>query len=286
MVKTLLFAAAALFVFTAPLAAQTATNVAPETRRAVVDEFDDTADRPSAPIRVVIPARAASVTPELPEGDDELFDAPPVEELPVDPVVAAPVRPTFFGVTVGGRSVFVLDRSGSMGLAATGIGAIEDHNDQIISSPTRMQVLKAEVCRTLNNMSEGDYFGLISFGSYPNTTAEPFMLEATPSNIKTVMGKVQALIPAGATPTKAALDLAMRQYGSEINSMFLLSDGLPTGTGHQSPSEILTWFPTAFAPMAANGCQFVSIHMGPQDDGGMQFMQGLANSVDGMFQHR
>lgn len=286
MKKSLLFAAAALFFFSTPLVAQSAAPAAvPETHRETVDDFAVVDDRPTAPIRVSIPARPTAIASEKPEIGDGLTEAPPVEEIPVEvPVEIAPVIPTFFGEPVIGRVVFVLDRSASMGQPAAGISAIEDHNDRIISTPTRMQVVKAEVSRALMGMTAGNYFGIITFGGYPTTSADPFLLEATSTNVAAAVNKVQLMAANGPTPTLTALDLATRQYGSELNTLFLMSDGLPN-CGQEAP-VVLGAFPTKFEPLAKMGCRFVAVHMGPTEDGGMEFMQQLANSVDGTFQHR
>lgn len=284
----LLLGAAALFMFAGPLAAQAVaqTTSAPETRRAVVDEFDDVADRPSAPIKVVIPARvvAVPVTPEL-GADDNLAFAAPVEELPVTPEEAAPVveRPTFFGVSVGSLVAFCLDRSGSMGTPAEGVGAIEDHNGATISSPSRLQVMKAEVIKVLNGLQPTDKYGIVSFGSYPTTAGDPFMLEASEANVKASVNKVSTLVANGATPTQTGLARTFELYGPELTNLFFLSDGEPNCG--QSATSVLAWFPSGYKTLKDNGCHFVSIHMGA-DGPTAEFMQSIANIADGTYIRR
>lgn len=96
------------------------------------------------------------------------------------------------------------------------------------------------------------------------------------------------------------MNKAITQYGSVLNKLFFLSDGLPNFSGTHATSVVntnenstdgeaaavlLAWFPGAFQPLKDNGCDFVVTHIGDHGLAG-EFMQNLANSVGGTFIQR
>lgn len=275
---------AALLLLAAPLAAEPAGSAPPipDTRRAVVSEFADEADRPASPIKVVIPAvDAPEVSVQIKPGD-ELLGTGVVEDLPMEPVAEVlPPPATFFGVTVSGSTVFVIDRSASMNLPSGGTPYLEDAQNRIIVAPSRLQVVKAEMSRALNELRETDKFALVFFGGYPLTTADEGLNAATPANVRASLHKVNETMASSTTPTLSGLTIACRRYGTELTSMVLLSDGQPNCG--ETPEQTLGAFPGMFQPLGDNGCQFTAVHMGPVSGGAWDFMQNLANTVSGQF---
>jgi hypothetical protein len=280
--------AALLLVFAGSAMAEglEATSV-PETRRAVVSEFDDGSDRPCSPVKVVIPAAevagvSAVAGTQIAPGSD-VVAAPAVETLPAPPTEVAQEKATFGGHEIGGRIVWCIDRSGSMGVQDTSNLSVEDHNGNTILSPTRLQVVKADVARALVNLEDTDQYAIVFFGGYPQTSANQTLVTANEAGIQQGLQRLNMAHSGYNTPTQLGLNLAMTQYGSNISRLFFMTDGLPTvGPGAES---ILSWFPGAFAPLAGNDCQFHATHVGDNHQA-EQFVRGLANSVNGDFLKR
>lgn len=262
---------------------------APDTRRATVSEFDDQADRPCSPVKVVIPAGAAAETgvqaaagTQIAPGAD-VVSAPSAESIPAPPAEPVTERATFGGMEIGGRVVWCIDRSGSMGVQDTSNASVENHNGQTIVNPTRLQVVKADVSRALVNLKETDQYAIVFFGGYPQTSANPSLVTANESGIQQGLTRLNMAHSGYNTPTQLGLNLAMTQYGSNLSQLFFMTDGLPT-VGPDSHA-ILNWFPSAFAPLAGNDCRFHATHVGTNHQA-EEFVRGLANSVNGEFLKR
>lgn len=285
--KSVLLSAVALVVFTTSAMAAGLTGTAvPETRRAAVDDAADQSDCPSAPLKVVIPVRAVDAVAiggtQIQPGDD-VASAPALETLPAIPVEPEPDVATYQGREVGGKVVWCIDRSGSMGMQDPGITSVEDYNGNAILNPTRLQIAKVEVINTLVKLKATDQYAIVFFGGYPQTSADPNLFNADETGIQRGINRLNMAHSGYNTPTKLGLNLAMTNYGSDLSQLFFLSDGVPTvGPG---PTEIVAWFPGAFASLANNGCQFHVTHMG-DNSLSLDFMQNLANSVGAGFTKR
>jgi len=94
-------------------------------------------------------------------GTNSEFDPPAPE--PEDPPSGGP---TFLGETLDGDNfVFVLDKSGSMGarMSAPAGTEITDQNGNLISNPSRWQVIQSEASNAIRQMTEDDTFDLVLF---------------------------------------------------------------------------------------------------------------------------
>lgn len=280
--KSLLLGAVALLLCAAPLAAQSVA--APETRRAPVDEAADSADRPTPPLKVVIPAISINSNGNngMQPGAEMEAESPP-EELPENPPTEGGEPPTFFGEPVQGRFVWCIDRSGSMGIQDSGIAAVEDRNGNIYTNPSRLQRVKAEVVNVLLDLTETDEFALVWFGGCPGISSYLTLVRGTEGNRQQGISTVNGLTPFGGTPVHGALMKTLTQYGTQLDKIFFLCDGMPTYG--PTANEILGWFPGQFQPFRDNGCEFVATHMGDSGEA-LAFMQNLTNSVGGTFYSR
>jgi len=169
MFKSFVLGAAALLLTATPLLAQgatgaTASSPAPETRRAPISEELDNADRPTSPIKVVIPAGFGTLAGGTSMPGEELNADRVPEELPNEPPQEPHYGPTFFGEPVHGKFVWCLDRSGSMVAHDPMAGPVEDRYGNTIAQPTRWQRVRAEVITVLDQLSPDDEFAIVSFG--------------------------------------------------------------------------------------------------------------------------
>lgn len=168
MLKSVFLGAAALCFAATPLMAQgasssPATGSVPETRRAVVSDFVDQADRPTSPIKVVIPASNPGDLLPISMPGEEMDGTEVPEEIGSEPPTETGL-PTFFGSPVSGRFVWCLDRSGSMATCDPEAGPLEDRYGNTIAQPTRWQRVRAEVAGVLRELSPDDEFAIVSFG--------------------------------------------------------------------------------------------------------------------------
>lgn len=274
---SLMLVALPLFGLAAVLSAPIMAQDNPETHRASDAE---TLDKPTPPIRVVIPADGGE-PPSGTQNPGQDVDNPEIpEEIAEEPPQENPDPGDFWGEPVFGRIVWVLDRSGSMGVSDSGAGPIEMPDGSNIANPNRLQVVKAETIRTISSLSEDDEFALVTFGASPDVDYSPAMAKATAGNKQEGISKVQSMVASGGTPAYPALQRACSQYGAELTKFFFLSDGAPN-VGGGAP-QILADFPTWYQPLRDNNCSLVCILVG-NSGAAAQFMQTLANQNGGTY---
>ncbi len=282
-----LMVAGALAVALAPLSfAQAAAPTGalppePETRRAA-DSGE--VDKPTPPVRIVIPPPAAGNPPtgdQLPPPESDI-DGPP-EEILEEPPTEVEEPPTFFGEPVSGNFVWVLDRSGSMSAADSGSGPIEGAGGNIMVNPNRIQVVKSECTRVLMQLKEEDMFAIISFGGGPDVSWYEALVYATGANKTQGINTVNAMIASGMTPAYPALQRACQQYGTELDKMYFLCDGGPNQGGNAA--QILADFPNWYSGLREAGCELVCVHIG-NSGAAASFMQALANGNGGTYIHK
>lgn len=284
--NAMLLSFGALLIGLAPMAmAQTAPatpETPPETHRA--PEVNDM-DKPTPPIKVVIPADTGVDPGSGTQNPGEENDNPEIpEEIAEDPPEENPEGPTFFGEPVSGKFVWVLDRSGSMGAVDSGSGPIEDANGGIITNPNRIMIVKSECIRVLTQLSEDDWFALVSFGWNPDVTYYQELVPANSGNKQAGITTVNQLVASGGTPAYPALQRACTQYNEhDLNKLYFLCDGGPNVGG--GAAQILADFPGWFQSQKDRGCELVCVHIG--DSGAAaQFMQALANQNGGTYIHK
>ncbi len=190
-------------------------------------------------------------------------DIPPTEMPPDGPPAEEP--PPYYGEPVSGKFVFVLDASGSM-------------------AGSKVASLRAETTGVINLLVEDDELDCVAYGdqfgagaSYSKYLWEG-LLPATDGNKSAAANWVNgpALNPGGGTPTYAALKKACVTYPSDLNKMFLVTDGYPNTSG--SAQQILADFPGWWTKF--DDCELVCICIG---GGGASFMQSLASVAGGTY---
>ncbi len=126
----------------------------------------------------------------------------------------------FFGVPVTGRTIFVLDVSGSMQWNA------------------RLDQVKSEMETSLERLGSGDGFAIVSFATDARVVFN--WSEATDSVVAAAAAAVTGMEADGWTNYSAALDqaLAIVQAGAGADQVIFLSDGQPTA-GETSETAIL-----------------------------------------------
>lgn len=198
------------------------------------------------------------------------------------------VQISFFGIPLAGAQdvVFVLDRSGSMGGVAAGFAG-EDVgmsqtgallaglgaslvNAKTKTLPTKMQVAKDELVRTLSAMPDGTRFMIIFFDDDLRAFA-PHMLVLEPGTRAAAIEFVRGIDPGDTTAAVPALRLAYKAGAAQV---VLLSDGLAnTGGGGD------TLLAEARDAMRA-GVRFDTVGLGIDQDS--QLMTALAAESGGM----
>ncbi len=157
------------------------------------------------------------------------------------------VHVSFFGVPLDGAQdvVFVLDKSGSMGLVSTGFSGKAVGMGEVTSVvaslggtiandamggplPSKMDAAKAELIRTLRAMPDGTRFNVIFFDDHIAALAHHMMV-LEPGTRAGVEAFIRGIKSGGSTAAVPALDLA---YAIGAQRIILLSDGLAnTGGG-------------------------------------------------------
>jgi hypothetical protein len=285
--NAMLLSFGALLLGMAPMVmAQAAPGgTAPEAPDTVRAPDSNDMDKPTAPVKVVIPAPAGVDPGAGTTNPGDEHDNPDVpEEINEDPPEENPTGPTFFGEPVAGKFVWVLDRSGSMGAVDSGSGPIEDASGSIVTNPNRIMIVKSECIRVLNQLSEDDWFALVSFGGGPDVSSYAELVPATSGNKQSGVNTVSQLVASGGTPAYPALQTACTQYNShDLNKIYFLCDGGPNVGG--GAAQILSDFPGWFQSQKDRGCELVCVHIG--DSGAAaQFMQALANGNGGTYIHK
>jgi hypothetical protein len=151
---------------------------------------------------------------------------------------------SFCGIPVQGtRVVFVLDLSGSMAWPMD-----EDAGDGKKTRTVRLDFAKRELCRAVDLLNPAAHFNLVSFNG--DDKAEPWSKELVPAserNRERFKKYVMDLRPLGGTNLWSGLEDALKikslvygnRYTSNVDELFVLSDGAPTVGAVQDPIEIL-----------------------------------------------
>jgi|GEM_PF-2450250 len=313
--KKMLIAAAALAACAlgSTAQAQDSSEVQPQIRRAQVEKR---ADRAAGLMRVVIPAaKDLDVGMGNPVPTPELNPAlPHLEEVPND-VEAEP--PMFFGEPVVGNFILVLDRSGSMGSQDLAGCPVFDENGNVISNPSRIQAVQTEATKLLNSLTEENEFAIVTFGGGTSSSSRstsgsssstrgcgPYAprpapqvvdgpqsgngsveaygarVTATSGNKQQGVTVVSAMRALGPTPLYNALNTACSRFGTDIDKLFVLTDGRPNVTG--DAAAILRDFPGWYEGMKTFGCEIVCLHIGNGTEG-TTFLEALASSGGGRY---
>ena len=134
---------------------------------------------------------------------------------------------TFFGIEVTGKTVFVLDNSGSMG------------------AYNRIDRLKEAALDVLDLFGPNEQFAVISYESAPNVLV-PWGA-GSPQRIDTAESAITGMIALGGTNYGTALQSADQVHGGQATQVIFLSDGYPN-EGAITPEEILPLVDQLVAP--------------------------------------
>lgn len=186
-----------------------------------------------------------------------------------------------------GNFIWVLDRSGSMGIYDSGSGPIEDWNGNVISNPNRITIVKSECIKVITQLKEADEFAIVTFGMSPEWTWFNARVPASEGNKTAAVNFVKNMAANGWTPAYTALNKACTLYGTDNDKLYFLCDGSPNYDsnapgGFGGAATILSAFPGWFSGLKAAGCQLVCVCIG-SDYGAAQFMQDLANQNGGTY---
>lgn len=112
--------------------------------------------------------------------------------------------------------ILLIDTSGSMGDFISGIGKMDATKNAV-----------REFIRSKFLMDQGDSIGIVSFGEFAHIVEKPSM------NYEYLEGKVDMLIPSGATAMHEGINVAIDvlSISEGAKRIVLLTDGVPTTTG-------------------------------------------------------
>ena len=166
----------------------------------------------------------------------------------------------FCGIPVQGtRVVFIVDLSGSMDWDMDKVEA-----DGRKTLQKRIDFAKRELCRAMDVIAPNAMFNLVTFNGNPKAEVwkEKGLVPATEPNRKAFKQYVENLRADGGTNVWAGLQEALKiksqvygtRYESNVDEVFILSDGAPTAGEVTDPIEILRLVEEAnkFANMRIN----------------------------------
>lgn len=133
---------------------------------------------------------------------------------------------TFFNYRImTDRVLFVIDVSGSM--------------KWLDQPPQRIDVAKRELERVLRVLDDETLFNVMTFSSDMHTWSDKGEKPATEENVEKCIDWLQnRLLPRGGTNTYGALMAALEQ-NPKVDTIYFLSDGLPSGGELEDQEEIL-----------------------------------------------
>jgi HEAT repeat protein len=233
---------------------------------------------------------------------------------------------SFYGIkTTSKRIAFVVDLSGSMtrpatvpkdaagrptggavssGRAGKGSPPADDPSMQPLpADPTRLDVVKRELMKAIWTLPEDAIFALVGYHTEAQLMGRGTQ-KATASNKKAVGKMVASWTADGGTNTYDALELALalgqdrkradKKFDEGVDTIFLLSDGLPSFGKVSDPDEIVATIVDKAkkrrlrihtiwvgAPSGGNGP-----NAGRANEMGERFMRGLAEGTGGQFVKR
>ncbi len=135
-------------------------------------------------------------------------------------------RAGFYGIPmISDRAIFVIDTSGSMA-ANLQVGT---------STMTRLEMAKRELLGVLASMSTTARLNIIGFSTGLGPWSRS-MMPANSENLEEARLYVERMTPAGGTNIYGALKLAFED--PDVDTVYFLSDGSPSGGAVQAPTEI------------------------------------------------
>lgn len=250
--------------------------------RLVRNKDGKNSDKPTskAIIRWELSSKQSSIS-VLPSVENEEPAAEPEEDT------SSSGPSTFFDNPVSGKFVLLLDASGSM--SARDASLPESVGGNVLCSPSRLDVVKAEAIKVIKRLTESDEMDIISFSGTPRNPigdTRPWQGTLTPcneANKTSAIEFINDLRPFGGTPSYKVLQQGCTNYGSELDKLIFLTDGAPDP--RYQVQAILNEFPEWFKPLRTNGCELVAIQIGNNMAAG-NFMQQFAELTGATFTRR
>ncbi len=141
---------------------------------------------------------------------------------------------SFFGVPViSHRVLFIVDVSGSMGAAHV----VRGQNYDSGMKGTRLAVAKTQLLRALDALPNGDRFNVMFF----HTTHELWsdgMAKLGKTNRRSAQGFIEEQMPRGGTALYDALERVFLDFDLDVDTIYVLSDGQPSGGTEDRPVRI------------------------------------------------
>lgn len=135
----------------------------------------------------------------------------------------------FAGITLTGRRVvFLVDMSGSMELV-----------DERTPSPNKWQAVRETLARIMRSLPDMEKFQIILFSDkvlYP-LGGENAWLDFQPDSAERTLKTLSAITPRGNTDMYAAFEAAFRFRAAGLDTIYVLSDGLPNAGPGLSPEQ-------------------------------------------------
>lgn len=191
---------------------------------------------------------------------------------------------TFYGIPVKSkRMVFVLDRSGSMAEKAnwkddgsTATGAAESVK---LVGDRKIDVCRYELKKALLMLPKDAEFNILFF----NRDLQQFSsapVKATPDNVKRAFAFIDSIEPQGRTNIFDSLERAMasKEFKQQVDTIFLLSDGLPNCGQFEAPADIRK---EVARLNAASKITIHAVYVGTEA-GGLELMQLLSKENGGV----
>lgn len=259
------------------------------------------ADTSSGKLCLVISSNRSSATDGHVPGDEK--NEPPAE--PADPNVEnGNDTPSFNGEPLRDRFLWILDCSVSMRISDSS-DSVEDWEGNVVTSPSRIDLLKIECIKTLSTLTPDQEFDILLLAGNENPEAKSHppqtkawknhFVSADSSTLDEALQFIKDIQVWPGTPTYTALQRACSEWGSEIDQIFLISDGAPTRfdvpgvddgpmQSEAAGKVIIQEFATWFAPLQAYGCELHCLLIGnnPKAHG---FLQNLASAFNAKFAH-
>jgi hypothetical protein len=123
------------------------------------------------------------------------------------------------------RVLFIVDVSGSMQWPD--------------SDPNRIKVAKRELVKAIKSLNDKTLFNMATFAGHVSMWKDDGEVPATEENKKTALRWInRSLLPRGPTNTYAALMEGLEK-NPEVDTVYFLSDGIPSTGAYEVPEEIL-----------------------------------------------
>lgn len=229
-----------------------------------------------------------------PESMIKPFDKPPAAEetkapsegLPGEPSKAAqpvegifgPARegkpgidnegiPMLFGEPIRGKTVFVLDTSGSM-------------DSFYRMGLSRLDALRIELINCIGLMNDLDEFDIIVYDGYRDDSSNHCvhlwgeLKIASEENKQAAIDWLANLRTGGSTPTYEALEYACGYGPDDLDNLLLLTDGFPDSHSESELQKAKKWFEHF------EECKFVCVSIG---EDGLGFVLILVDAVGGVY---